>query len=162
MGKISKKTLEIVYKEFVPGTSFEDLYKQLERVEAEQKEIIKQEKIKKEFEASKTIVLDSYYIIENDENQEIDLFLEYQVDIMDWDSKFYEGDGIPDDGVDGEEYFLIDGKLYLVSLHCEANWVGDWSVRKNLPGDVNITNFYEIKDFDVIEKIGESIRIKIK
>lgn len=62
---------------------------------------------------------------------------------------FYEYDGLPDEGVDRTIYVKIGDKIYEVKLHCEAEWVGDWSVRKNLPGDVSIISITEIEYKDL-------------
>lgn len=81
--------------------------------------------------------------------------IEELVDSFDWHDTFYDSDGMDDDGDDGVNYFLIENKLYMVELHCEAEWIGDWSVRKNLPGRVSVTEITEIPSFEIIEDYGD-------
>jgi len=73
-----------------------------------------------------------------------------------------DDDEIPDGGASCIQYIRIGVNLYEVSLHCEADWCGDWSVRANLVGDISVTNIKEIKSFEVIEDHGDYQFIKIK
>lgn len=75
---------------------------------------------------------------------------------------FYRSEGLPDEGDDLEEYIMIGDKLYLGDIHCEAEWVGDWSVRKNLPGEISVTKITEIKNFEVIEVKEGYVIAKLK
>lgn len=75
---------------------------------------------------------------------------------------FYDEDGMDDSGEDTEDYFKVGGKIYEVKLHCEANWVGDWSVRKNLPGEITMISFKELTDYTVKYDRGDYIEIILK
>jgi len=77
-----------------------------------------------------------------------------------WDA-FYDPDGIDDEGENMTEYFLIGDKLYLVDIHCEAEWCGDFSSRKNLPGAISVESVNEVEGFDIIHRSGDSARIKL-
>ena len=69
---------------------------------------------------------------------------------------------MPDEGVDRIEYFKIGNEIYEVDLHCEAEWVGDWSVRKNLPGEVSATSIKKITDFEILQEYDGYVLFKIK
>lgn len=57
--------------------------------------------------------------------------------------------GLPDEGVDYVEIVKVNDIFYKVEVHCEAEWVGDWSVRKNLPGDFTITKLHEVTEYSL-------------
>ena len=63
---------------------------------------------------------------------------------------FYDSDGLPDGGVNKTIYVKVGPKIWEVQVHCESEWVGDWSVRKNLPGDAHVNSMKEVeyKDLD--------------
>jgi hypothetical protein len=69
------------------------------------------------------------------------------------------GCDIPDDGSDFDEYLKIGGKVFLVDIHCKADWCGDWSVRANLPGELSVTGIKEI-EYELIEEFENEIIIK--
>ena len=74
---------------------------------------------------------------------------------------FYDSDGMDDDGEDATVYFKVGDKFYKVEIHCEADWVGDWSVRKNLPGNVNVESIKEVSVYTVRKDEGDYILIDI-
>jgi hypothetical protein len=88
-------------------------------------------------------------------------FIEEVVDNGDYFDMFDTERGMSDDGGDDVEYHKVGDKIYKVSLHCEAEWVGDWSVRKNLPGAVTVTDIKEIKNFKIIKTEKSYITIKL-
>jgi len=73
---------------------------------------------------------------------------------------FYESDGLDDDGADETIVFKIGDNFYEVDLHCEAEWVGEWSVRKNLPGKVSVSAVREIKNFKIEKEADNYFEIK--
>jgi hypothetical protein len=77
-----------------------------------------------------------------------------------WDL-FYESDGMDDDGSDDVIYFKVLDKFYEVNLHCEAEWVSEWSVRKNLPGDINVTNVKEVTPLRIVKEEAVYIQLEI-
>jgi hypothetical protein len=62
---------------------------------------------------------------------------------------FYDPKGLDDSGADATVYFKGMDKFYKVELHCKAEWVGDWSVRKNIPGDVSVTKITELTNYTI-------------
>jgi len=74
---------------------------------------------------------------------------------------FYDSDGMDDEGADDTLYFKVGDKFYKVEIHCEAEWVGDWSVRKNLPGDISVISVEEILNYKVQEEKKEYITLEI-
>lgn len=77
-----------------------------------------------------------------------------------WDL-FYEYDGMDDDGSDDVMYFKVLDKFYEVDLHCEAEWVSDWSVRKNLPGDISVTKIREVNPIRIVQEEDTYIQLEI-
>ena len=73
---------------------------------------------------------------------------------------FYEAGGLDDDGATETMVFKIGESFYEIDLHCEAEWVGDWSVRKNLPGDLSVLDVREIKEFTIEEQTKDYIELK--
>jgi len=63
--------------------------------------------------------------------------------------------GLDDEGQNYYEVLKINGTFYKAELICEAEWVGDWSVRKNLPGQSTVIELFEITDY--VLKDGEII-----
>jgi hypothetical protein len=74
----------------------------------------------------------------------------------------FADDDLPDEGSDDVEYHKIGDRIYELSLHCEAEWIGDWSVRANVPGEITITSLREITDFEVIEARDSYITLRIR
>ena len=77
-----------------------------------------------------------------------------------WDL-FYDREGMDDDGSDDIMYFKVLDKFYEVELHCEAEWVGDWSVRKNLPGDISVTKIKEVIPIRIVQEEDTYIQLEI-
>ena len=122
------------------------------------------EKIKADIKAEEAKKITAYHVQKElpEDYSSHEEFIEFLVDDFDdWYDTFYEDD-MDDYGVDDIEYFLIGDKLFEVGLHCEAEWVSDWSVRANLPGKVSITSIKEIEDFTLIKNHGNSADIKLK
>ena len=55
--------------------------------------------------------------------------------------------GLGDEGQDYYEILKINGTFYKAELFCESEWVGDWSVRKNLPSNSSVKELFEITDY---------------
>lgn len=88
-----------------------------------------------------------HHSVENDDHAYSDLF--------------YHEKGLDDDGADDTVYFKVLDKFYEVDIHCEAEWVSDWSCRKNLPGDVNVMDFREITPIKIIIEEDTYIQLEI-
>jgi len=88
-----------------------------------------------------------HHSVENDDHAYSDLF--------------YDEDGMDDDGADDTVYFKVLDKFYAVDIHCEAEWVGDWSVRKNLPGDISVMDFREVTPIRIIQEEDTYIQLEI-
>lgn len=73
---------------------------------------------------------------------------------------FYDEEGLDDEGADETVVFKIGDNFYEVDLHCEAEWVGDWSVRKNLPGELSVTSVKEIKKYEIQSEGDGYIELK--
>ena len=71
-----------------------------------------------------------------------------------WD--LFIEDNLPDYGVDEIEYFKVNSIIYKVKIHCDVDWCGDWSVRKNLPTSWYLTDIEEIIDYNIIEDENEN------
>ena len=67
---------------------------------------------------------------------------------------------LSDDGDDYEFYIMIGDKVFETIIHCEAEWVGDWSVRKNLVGKISLSKITEVK-FELLSKTESSAEIKL-
>ena len=79
-----------------------------------------------------------------------------------WYDTFMQDGGLPDGGVNKIEYFKVGNKIFAVKLHCESQWVGDWSVRQNLPGRVSVVSIKEIVDYELLVDKGDFFIFKIK
>ena len=66
-----------------------------------------------------------------------------------------------DDGSDDVMYFKVLDKFYEVELHCEAEWVSEWSVRKNLPGEISVTNVKEVTPLRIVKEEAVYIQLEI-
>jgi hypothetical protein len=86
-----------------------------------------------------------------------DVIYELDDDIKEY---FYEFEGLDDNGEDKVFIFKIGDNFYEVDIHCSANWVGDFSVRKNLPGDLSIVSIKEIKEYTIISSGDNYINLK--
>jgi hypothetical protein len=156
MKKYTKKaiqnTLDVLN---IPSDNFFSVLK-------EEKKKLKAIKEKEEIEANSVKKIYKDHIFpELPESYEIDEFLEECVEENDYHDTFYEYEGMDDGGADDVVYFKVADKIYEVKLHCEAEWVGDWSVRKNLPGKVSITSIKEIENFEILTNDEDFIVFKI-
>lgn len=144
-----EKNINIPFEEFIDALIIEE-------------NIVKEkEEIKLKEENSKIYVSVENIYPKLDSNTTIEEHFDSIVDEGDW-YDFFVDDDLPDEGADGNEYYMVGEKLYEVELHCEAEWIGDWSVRANVPSDVSVTKIKEIKKFEILEKNKNSITIKIK
>jgi hypothetical protein len=167
---MTKVSLELVEKAFndtgvdFPTREFIQIVERYQREEDEENERIRKEKENKVREEAR--IKETEYVFDAiPEEQTIDDFLdEWVEEVRDGDllwNLFYDPKGIDDDGETVDELFLVGDKLYRVSIHCEAEWVSDWSVRKNLPGDYSIESIEEIENFEIIERIENYAKFKI-
>lgn len=125
-----------------------------EELEKKETKRTKKESFKKNASISKEEILPA---LKDDETLE-DVILESIEDVT--HDMFYDPDGLDDEGADVTNVFKIGDAFYEVDLHCEANWVGDWSVRKNLPGDVSVEAMREIKKFKIEKETEDYIELK--
>lgn len=99
--------------------------------------------------------------LEDDETPEEAIENSVENDDHAYSDLFYDEKGMDDEGDNAIVYFKVLDKFYEVEIHCEADWVGDWSVRKNLPGDVSIVSIEELKTFKVQEDTEDYISLEI-
>lgn len=156
--KFKKEDIEAVFKEKNIQFPVNEFIQALT-----QKEIDRQKAYEDELaaEAAKPDVVEiySYNIMaapDESKGETLDALLEKAIkDNRSGYFDMFRGDydeGMPDEGEDGEDYFKIGDKFYLVELHCDAEWYGEWSLRKNLPGEIHITAVKEIKEYNAIDK----------
>jgi len=157
----SKASIEKAFKENGIKFPLKDFIKSLrdkEKPKQTKKKVVKK---KSNFKTIEIYNENIHPALEN--NNTIQEFLEEKIDNGEgYYDMFYDSNGLSDDGADDVEYHKVGDKIYEVSLHCEAEWVPDYSVRKNLPGDVSITEIKEITDFKIIKKESYCLRIQIK
>jgi hypothetical protein len=169
MKTVSIEVLERVYNNLEIDYPINDLLSALQveqdRINDENNKEIERERLAKEEESKKIWIENVREKLPEEHKDCVEDYIDELVEEMEWWDVFYDYDGMDDDGDDTSEYFLIGDKLYLVDIHCEAEWVGDWSVRKNLPGDVSVQAVHEVDGFTIIEglvKDGESVQVKLK
>lgn len=142
----------------IPAATFiKSLNKQVDLRKAE-------EKRQKKLEAQKPIEvhIESDEIIKSPEDGMTHKeAIEDKVENNDYRDLFYDSDGLDDSGADDVVYFKVEDKFYEVEIHCEAEWVGDWSVRKNLPGDVSATKITELTKYKVKKATNKGITLEI-
>jgi hypothetical protein len=159
MSKIPKNfnttILEKVYKKMITEVSYEDF---LDTLIAEVKEVKKNEDALAKEEASKITIEDIYPELPKGTTHEE--YIEEIVEENEWFDYFYDSNGMDDEGADHEYFIMIEDKAFQVDIHCEADWVGDWSVRKNLPGEVSIVKITELK-YELISKKDNTAIIKL-
>ena len=149
--------LEKVYKEMITEVCYEDFLKSL-IIEVKKAKKIEDDLAKEE--ATKRYVEDIYPELPKDITYK--RFIEKIVEEKKWWDYFYEYDeSMDDDGADYEYYIMIGEKAFEVIVHCDAEWVGDWSVRKNLPGEISVSKITELK-FELLSKTECSAKIKLK
>lgn len=144
---IKIEVLKLAFEKINANVSFDTFIKYCDDIQEEQ---------------NKEVEVFNIYETIPSEFETVEDYIEEIVDKDDIHEIFYDEDGMDDNGADESVYYMIENKLYCVELHCEAEWVGDWSVRKNLPGDVSITSVKEITDFNIIENSDDYMLIKIK
>ncbi len=131
------------------------IYKSTPNYEQFVKEIELQIKIKKQLKENKSKLKNLEIYIEESED-DITTIQEYVKELPYWDM-YYDYDGLPDGGIFDEMYIKIKDIVYLVKLHCEVEWNGEWSVRKNLPDELKIIDITEI-DCEIVDE--NTIRLK--
>ena len=159
MNKIPKKIdtsiIEKVYNKMITEVSYEDFLKTLI---TEVNEVKKNEDALAKEQALKRSIEDIYPEPPKDTTYEE--YITTIVDANEWWDYFYDFYGIDDEGVDYEYFIMVGDKVFQVDVHCKAEWVGDWSVRKNLPGEVSVVNITELK-FELISKTDNTVIIKL-
>ena len=158
MENFSSKLIEKAYKQNNIEFPYEKFFSTLKL----QKEEEDNEKLKKKKEKENRRETEFVYP-EQESNVFYEKFIKEKIkEYGNWYDDFEDGDGLPDEGVDRIEYFKIGNEIYEVDLHCEAEWVGDWSVRKNLPGEVSATSIKKITDFEILQEYDGYVLFKIK
>lgn len=171
MKNVSIKILRKVYGDLKIDYPIGDFIKALEsesKAASEKEDRIEEEKRLAKIEEAKLFYVENYFETVPDNYKDcIGCYIDEIVDGMDWWDTFYDYDGMDDEGETISQYFLIGEKLYLVDIHCEAEWCGDYSSRKNLPGPVGVESFVEVEGFDIVEKFESngdcepSVRVKL-
>jgi hypothetical protein len=123
---------------------------------------ITEARVQKEVEKSKTKRIDDDYFFELSEGDTIEEFFEELADDDNIREFFCCEDEIPDEGLEDVIYVKVGDKFYEVEIACDAEWIGDWSVRANVVGDVSINSFKEIEEYEIVSSDKYSITIKIK
>ena len=158
MSKISIESIKEVFLEKNIQFPLDEFIKAVEQQEKNRKET------KKAIEAAMPEIVDVYseaILPELEEDETVEEVIENAVDSNDYHDMFYDPDGLDDYGADDIAYFKVGDKFYEVELHCEANWVGDWSVRKNLPGEVTVLSVKELPVFKVLDENSNCISLEI-
>lgn len=138
--EFTRKELELAFNNNGKIKDFNSFVKSIEQ--GRQQEIEKMES-----------TVEVYHIYKDTNGKELGDFIEIVVSDDKYDTVMNAcDDDLDDSGVDYIEYLKIGDKLYKVNLHCSAEWCGDWSVRKNLPGDITIKSFGEVKNYDVLKE----------
>lgn len=155
MKKISIKIIKKVLSESNIDTNIVDL------MIKEEENILNNKKI----EQAEKAKIKEVFIIRKEQKYDDDDYIEEIEEIITsyehWHDEFYDIEGLGDAGVDAIKYIIIGNNLYEVELHCTAEWVGDWSVRKNLPGKVSVTEITKIKSFEISKEYTDWAEIKI-
>lgn len=84
---------------------------------------------------------DSDWTLEDVISEEVDCYINDKLSLHD----IFAQDDYPDEGVTGTFYIKYGDKFYELEIHCGAEWIGDWSVRANVPSGTNIKSVKEIK-----------------
>jgi hypothetical protein len=84
----------------------------------------------------KEIELDDYNEYINETCSSIEELIEKAPELDFYD--LFDDIEISDEGESKEIYISLDDKIYLVEVSCEAEWIGDWSVRANVPTDYSV------------------------
>ena len=83
----------------------------------------------------------SDWILEEVISEEVDNYINDKCCLHD----IFGYDGYPDEGVTEIFYAKYGDKYYELEIHCGAEWIGDWSVRANVPSDTTIKSVKEIQ-----------------
>lgn len=145
------------------GATYEEFEKALlaeikKNEDKKQEEKALKEKLKREAPKEVYIVID-----EADEEDDVEEIISMYLKNDDGgmlSDRFFDEE-IDDDGADLTEFVLVNDKLYSVDFHCEAEWISDWSVRANVPGDVSVEKVTEITSFEILEKEKGWAKVKI-
>ena len=72
--------------------------------------------------------------------------------IVGFSDSFYDPDStLEDSGADNIFYFKVGDKFYEVNVHCTAEWCSEWSMRKNIPGDISATSIKELTTYEIVK-----------
>ena len=165
MKNVSIEVLRKVYTDLKVEYPLEDFISALEtesRAAQEEKDKSEEKKRLAKIEEAKKIYVEHVFDVVPEEHKDcVEDYIDEIVSEMDLWEAFYDEDGMDDEGETITEFLLVGDKLYLVDIHCEAQWVGDWSVRKNLPGDISVESVKEVEGFDIIERTADGVRVKL-
>ena len=149
---INIKTLEKVYSECGITTPFYDF---ISALKAEMKFNKQQKKLKRIEEASIIHIDYEFSEVKIPIEDFIKNQIEEESDILS-DVFYYED--FPDEGDDFYTYWKINDLYYEIIIHCYAEWISEWSARKNVIGDISLLSFKEIINYEIIS----DSRIKLK
>lgn len=134
-----------------------DLKEFMELVKKEDELILAEEKKRKKEEA-KTKYIENQFVYSDEQlddymgddpytPEDFVVFLEELIheELDDVRYDIFSGEDIPDEGVSKIDYAKINDKFYQFKISCEAEWVGDWSVRANTVGRMTISELKELK-----------------
>ncbi len=154
MAKYDLKTIEKAFNEMNLNASFTDFKALLEQDEKAIKEKEKAEKARRD--ATKE-VMDFYPALP--EGEDVDDFIRDTVPEID---DLFDCEDVEDGDADREYYVKVGDKIYQLELTCEAEWVGDWSMRCNVPGTVEVGTIKEITDYEILNESDGYMQILIK
>lgn len=155
MAKYDLKTIEKAFNEMNLNASFTDFKALLEQDEKAIKEKEKAKKARRD--ATKDI--NDIYSIELLEGRDVDDFIRDTVPEID---DLFDCEDVEDGDVEMTYYVKVGDKIYELELTCEAEWVGDWSMRCNVPGTIEVGEIKEITNYEVLVDEGDYMQILIK
>ena len=155
--KFELSLIKEVFETTFPELKFDDfeiaLKQAIKKIKAEKKAI----------ELEKAKIKEIFCVLQPSDDMTDQELIELDAEENDWYDKFSDigGGNFPDEGVQDTEYYLIGDNLYEVELHCDAEWIGDWSVRANVPSTVSVIKVTQITDFSFIIREDEYAQIKL-
>lgn len=156
----SKADLELAFKN--EGGDFATFVAELDGRKAEEKARKKAEKEAAAAEAASMFDYEEDYdsttfefTDQDDFNDKLESFLDegnydHTQCYIDYDK------GVPDGGVDYDRLVKVNDKFYHVEVNSGAEWIGEWSMRKNVAGDATINKLFLITEY---EEVGNGIKI---
>lgn len=154
MAKYDLTTIEKAFNEMNLNASFTDFKALLEQ---DKKAIKEKEKAEKARRDATKEVMDFYPAVP--EGEDVDDFIRDTVPTID---DLFTCEDVEDGDAEREYYVKVGDKIYQLELTCEAEWVGDWSMRCNVPGTKEVGTIKEITDYEILNESDGYMQILIK